>query len=76
MTKHKEPNITQQDLNEIPTDLREIYIVREARKRVASDGVIALLHGVFSEEGNNLKLGTQQACIDYCRRLNLPYQVK
>ena len=76
MTKHKEPNITQQDLNEIPVEMRETYVIREARCRMPQDGDKNLLHGVFNDEDSFLYYGSKQACIDYCTRIALPYKIK
>ena len=74
--KHKEKVTTTSDYNQIPETMREIYIVREARERKASDCDKPIIHGVFNDDGNSVYHGIRQACIDYCERLALPHKIK
>lgn len=33
-------------------------------------------YGVFNDDGNHIKLGTLQECINYCRRIGLEFTFK
>lgn len=74
--KNKEQNTTLAELDSVPPDMRECYVIREARCRMPQDGEKTLLHGVFNDDGNSLYHGSKQDCISYCIRLNLPHKVK
>lgn len=32
--------------------------------------------GVFNDDNNHIKLGTLKECVDYCRRIGLPFTFK